>query len=327
MLGDWKLLGMTAGQEAAKFPSYRHLTVYEIMGWLSVNNLKASKEAIGRLIDTSGWSDPADWLATWVFLRDGDLKAAKNRLSKFLNRTVDDQELNEKFILQLWDTAPTFGSRADLAHYFPILPASLTGLQKDVVRMPYGPSVISKAMSIEAPIEVTMERDSEVKSSPKEEMTMKPSFKVFISYAHKDEEYKNDLITMLAGLESRGIIDIWQDREIEEGDEWLQEIEKAMNECDLALLFVSANFINSRFIQGNEVPRLLQRRKQEGLRVVPVILDHCLWESEPVLSDLQAMPRDAKPIITFPRENGERTRAWKEIAQAIEKRAKKMADN
>jgi hypothetical protein len=68
---------------------------------------------------------------------------------------------------------------------------------------------------------------------------------------------------------------------------------------------------------------LLQRRKEEGLRVVPITLDHCLWESKLVLSDLQAMPRGAKPIITFPKENGERTRAWKEIAQAIEKRAKK----
>jgi hypothetical protein len=152
---------------------------------------------------------------------------------------------------------------------------------------------------------------------------LKQPMKIFISYSHRDEEYKNDLITMLAGLERRGIIDIWQDGEIEEGDEWLKEIENAMNECDLALLFVSANFINSRFIQGSEVPRLLQRRKEEGLRVVPIIIDHCLWESEPVLSDLQAMPREAKPIITFPRENGERTRAWKEIAQAIEKRAKK----
>ncbi len=152
---------------------------------------------------------------------------------------------------------------------------------------------------------------------------MSQPLKVFISYAHKDEEYKNELMTMLAGLERRGVLDIWQDREIEEGDEWLKEIEKAMNECELALLFISPNFINSRFIQGKEVPRLLQRRKDEGLHVVPIILDHCLWESEPVLSDLQAMPRDAKPIITFPKENGERTLAWKEIAQAVEKRAKK----
>jgi TIR domain-containing protein len=149
------------------------------------------------------------------------------------------------------------------------------------------------------------------------------ALKVFISYAHKDEDYKNELISMLAGLERRGIIDIWQDREIEDGDAWLKEIEDAMHGCELALLFVSSNFINSRFIQGKEVPHLLQRRKEEGLRVVPIILDHCLWESEPVLSDLQAIPRDAKPIITFPKENGERTRAWKEIAQAIEKRAQK----
>jgi hypothetical protein len=43
--------------------------------------------------------------------------------------------------------------------------------------------------------------------------------KVFISYSHKDETFKDELVTMLAGLQRRGVVDAWQDRRIEAGDE------------------------------------------------------------------------------------------------------------
>src|SRR6185295_6939129 len=59
--------------------------------------------------------------------------------------------------------------------------------------------------------------------------------KIFISYSHKDETFKDELVTMLAGLQRRGIVDAWQDRRIEAGDEWNKSIQDAMNDCDLAL--------------------------------------------------------------------------------------------
>ena len=146
--------------------------------------------------------------------------------------------------------------------------------------------------------------------------------KVFISYSHKDEEFKDELVTMLAGLQRRGVIDAWQDRCIEEGDEWYQGIQAAMQDCDLAVLLISANFIASRFIQDEELPGLLRHHMGEGLRVVPVIVKPCLWQSEPMLKDLQVLPRDGKPVIRFSRENGERDQVWADIAMTIEKRAK-----
>lgn len=142
--------------------------------------------------------------------------------------------------------------------------------------------------------------------------------KVFISYAHKDEPFKDDLLTVLDPLEREGLLDIWVDRRIEAGDEWRREIEKAMNESDLALLFISKHFLASRFIKDNELPRLLQRRKEEGLRVVPIIIGPCMWQNVPVLSDLQALPQDAKPVNSFA-EGYERDQTWTEIAQAIER--------
>ena len=152
---------------------------------------------------------------------------------------------------------------------------------------------------------------------------MRP-LRVFISYAQEDEEFKDKLITTLASMQRRDVIDAWQDRRIEAGDEWYQAIQDAMNECDLALLLVSMDFLASRFIQDEEIPRLLQLRREKGMRVIPVIIRDCMWDSEPVLKDLQALPKDGEPVITFPEDTGERDKVWTESAKVIERRAKEL---
>lgn len=149
--------------------------------------------------------------------------------------------------------------------------------------------------------------------------------KVFISYSHKDEHFKDELIIMLASLQRRGVIDAWQDRRIEPGFEWFRSIQEAMNECQIALLLVSSDFLASEFVTGNELPELFQLRKMAGMRAIPIIVRDCLWRSEPVLQDLQALPRDGRPIISFSRETGDRDHVWMEIAKAIENLARKLA--
>jgi hypothetical protein len=54
---------------------------------------------------------------------------------------------------------------------------------------------------------------------------------------------------------------------------------------------------------------------------VPIIVRPCKWKSQPVLKDLQALPEDGKPVITFSKDNGDRDKVWEDIATAIEKRA------
>ena len=151
------------------------------------------------------------------------------------------------------------------------------------------------------------------------------ALKIFISYSHKDEAFKDELVTMLASLHRRGVVDTWQDRRIEPGDEWNKSIQEAMDDCDLALLLVSADYLASHFIQEAEQPKLLQRREEMRLRVIPIIVRPCTWLSEPVLKDLQALPRDNKAIITFSKDTGARDQVWTDIATVIEERAK--ADN
>ncbi|WP_255534755.1 toll/interleukin-1 receptor domain-containing protein [Nodosilinea sp. LEGE 07298] len=125
-------------------------------------------------------------------------------------------------------------------------------------------------------------------------------------------------------MKRRGIIDTWQDRLIEPGEDWYEAIQTAMNDADIALLLISADFIDSRFINDEEVPRLLKRRESEGMRVIPIIVRPCLWASEPIFSKLQALPKNGKPVITFSQENGDRDQAWTDIAKAIENIAKDL---
>ena len=141
--------------------------------------------------------------------------------------------------------------------------------------------------------------------------------KLFISYSHKDEEFKDALVTMLAGLQRQGIIEPWQDRQIEAGTEWLKVIEKAMEDCNMAVLLISPDFIASPFIQDKELARLFQRRLNEGLRVIPIIVRPCLWQQEPGIKDLQVVPKNGKAVISFSKENGDRDQVWTEIGNIL----------
>jgi tetratricopeptide (TPR) repeat protein len=138
---------------------------------------------------------------------------------------------------------------------------------------------------------------------------------VFLSYSHKDEVWKDRILTHLAALQRNGQLQAWNDREIRAGQEWLPEIERAMEEARVAVLLVSPHFLASGFIQNQEVPRFLERRAEDGVHVFPVIVKDCLWEEEIRISRLQARPQDGKPLAKF--RPADRDTELKKIAQEI----------
>ena len=52
---------------------------------------------------------------------------------------------------------------------------------------------------------------------------------IFISYSHKDEEWKDTLSTQIAVLQSAEALLAWDDRRIGAGENWRSEIEQAMD--------------------------------------------------------------------------------------------------
>ena len=114
---------------------------------------------------------------------------------------------------------------------------------------------------------------------------------VFISYSHKDEEWKERLVTQLNVLQMEDILDVWDDSRIVGGDDWQPEIEKAMDAASVAILMVSADFLTSKFIRSKEVPPLLQRRLEEGLTVFPILVRPCPWKRVDWLARIQMRPK------------------------------------
>ena len=51
--------------------------------------------------------------------------------------------------------------------------------------------------------------------------------RIFISYSHDDEKWKDLLVKQLGVLEAEDQLEVWDDRRIETGADWLPEIERA----------------------------------------------------------------------------------------------------
>jgi hypothetical protein len=123
--------------------------------------------------------------------------------------------------------------------------------------------------------------------------------KIFISYSHKDEALREDLEGQLAILKNLKKIDIWQDRAIKAGDEWNQQILRAIDSANIIVLLVSPRFMASDFCFNKEMPRAMKRHEQKSARVIPVILAPCPWKQAP-FARLGVLPRDGKPVSDWP---------------------------
>src|SRR5579884_2809755 len=120
--------------------------------------------------------------------------------------------------------------------------------------------------------------------------------KIFFCYAHEDEALLNKLKIYLKPLQRQGFIDVWHDRDISAGTEWEPEIKQHLNAAQIILLLVSPDFMNSDYCYSIEMKRALERHERGEARVIPVILRPIYWQG--VLGKLQALPQDARPIIS-----------------------------
>lgn len=138
--------------------------------------------------------------------------------------------------------------------------------------------------------------------------------RVFISYAHEDEELRRKLETQLAILQREGLISTWQDRKIAPGQEWAKEIGAELEAADLVLLLVSADFLASGYINDVELKRALERHEAGEARVIPIILRPSLWQRG-AFAKLQALPTDAEPVTS--RKWGSLDEAFFDVAQGL----------
>ena len=140
----------------------------------------------------------------------------------------------------------------------------------------------------------------------------KDRLKIFLSYAHEDEDMKTELDKALVMLKRNNKIDVWQDRKILAGQEWDDTINKEIESADIILLLVSVDFNNSKYIWEKELAIAMQRHQKNEARVIPVVLRACEWQAMPY-GKLQALPSGGVAVKKF----ADSDEAYTDIAKGI----------
>ncbi|MHB8390159.1 MAG: TIR domain-containing protein [Acidobacteriaceae bacterium] len=136
--------------------------------------------------------------------------------------------------------------------------------------------------------------------------------RIFISYSHKDDSFRQELENHLSTMKRNGHIDVWSDRRIAPGQEWKGEIDENLEKSDLVLLLVSSDFVASDYCYDVELKRALEMHDQCQATVVPVIIRHCDWHEAP-FGKLQALPEEAKPISSW----DDKDKAWLSVVTGL----------
>lgn len=137
---------------------------------------------------------------------------------------------------------------------------------------------------------------------------------VFISYSHKDEDFRNDLEDHLSTLRRKGVISVWHDRKILAGDDWKGKIDKNMEKADIVLFLISPSFLASDYCYDIEVKKAIENKESGNCQIISIIIRPCDWH-DCDFSKFQAVPKDGIPISTWK----DKDEAWLDAINGIKR--------
>jgi hypothetical protein len=109
----------------------------------------------------------------------------------------------------------------------------------------------------------------------------------------------------LALLRRKGVTTSWRFCEIIAGQEWKGQIDRHLNDADIILFLISADFLASDYCYEVEMKSALARHRAEETCVIPIIIRPVDWSNAP-LATVQALPRETKPVARW--EDGDEAR-------------------
>ncbi len=146
--------------------------------------------------------------------------------------------------------------------------------------------------------------------------------RIFVSYSHKDEALRDQVVTHLGLLLRQGFVAVWHDRKIPPGDRWAKKIDEQLKASQIILLLVSADFISSDFCYGKELDEAMKMDQEGKARVIPIILRPVDWKDAP-FGELLVLPKDGKPITTWSNQD----EAFVDVARGIREIVKAFLPN
>ncbi len=144
--------------------------------------------------------------------------------------------------------------------------------------------------------------------------------KIFISYAHKDEPFKEELELHLKTLQRRGIIETFSDREVRPGEVWEAEISAKLQEAEIVLFLISPDFVGSDYMWDGEVKKALHRYWKGELVIIPVLIRPADIKGLDI-DRFQALPANGKAVSQW----ADRDEAWLSVTQGLQKTIEALA--
>ncbi len=149
------------------------------------------------------------------------------------------------------------------------------------------------------------------------EETLSDTIKLFYGYAPPDKPLLEELEKYLIGLKREGLIESWSDLELGPGTTKEQEIDTHLNDADIILLLLSANFLDSDYCYNVLMKRALERHNAGEAYIVPILLRPIDWQ-DASLNKLSVLPFGNKPVTMWTH----RDEAFRDIVQGVRKRLK-----
>lgn len=140
--------------------------------------------------------------------------------------------------------------------------------------------------------------------------------RLFLSYSFNDRRLVTQLMSHLGVLKQQGVISDWRERAVTMGAQWKNELDVHLEEADIILIFLSADFLASDYAQGVEMKRALERQLEGKARVIPILLRPVFWKGTP-FARLQMLPSHDKPVTSY----SDQDEAWANISQEINRLA------
>ena len=143
----------------------------------------------------------------------------------------------------------------------------------------------------------------------------------FVSYSHEDRAVCDALRRPLAALcRVFEIEDFWFDASTTTGRCFRSGYAEAINKSSIHVLLLSASYLWSTEIMTGELPLINEKQRRDRDLLLPLVIDHCLWES--VVGSVLASPRDRnlalKPLCDWRTLRAGINAAAREFANAIQ---------
>ena len=142
--------------------------------------------------------------------------------------------------------------------------------------------------------------------------------RIFISYSHMDKKWLERLDKHLKVLARYSDpVEYWSDNKLKVGDKWREEITRAINNANVAILLVSTDFLASDFIVNDELPPLLHKAEEGGTKILPLIVSPCSFEGSEI-SEFQAINSPDRTLADLIGDDAAIERIYLELIKNIQ---------